>query len=216
MVTTFVGFHNYAGLLLVLFFGSLALFFRGYEILKGYAFTIMIFAAVSAAMYYPQHFIQIGDFKLSKLIIPLMQIIMFGMGTTLSLKDFGRVMQMPKGVIVGIVAQYSIMPFTGWALTKIFYISSGNCSGYYSYRQLSQRIGIERDVLSCSCKRGIIGNAYGARDVDGSVNDSDAHAIAGGAICGYRFLGYGCRHHENNYCAGRRRVSIQSLFAWKI
>ncbi len=115
-----MGFHNYAGLLLVLFFGSLALFFRGYEILKGYAFTIMIFAAVSAAMYYPQHFIQIGDFKLSKLIIPLMQIIMFGMGTTLSLKDFGRVMQMPKGVIVGIVAQYSIMPFTGWALTKIF------------------------------------------------------------------------------------------------
>ena len=115
-----MGFHNYAGLLLVLFFGSLALFFRGYEILKGYAFTIMIFAAVSAAMYYPQYFIQIGDFKLSKLIIPLMQVIMFGMGTTLSLKDFGRVMQMPKGVIVGVVAQYSIMPFIGWALTKIF------------------------------------------------------------------------------------------------
>ena len=119
-VTTFVELHNYAGLLLVLFFGSLALFFRGYEILKGYAFTIMIFAAVSAAMYYPQYFIQVGDFKLSKLIIPLMQIIMFGMGTTLSLKDFGRVMQMPKGVVVGIVAQYSIMPFMGWALTKIF------------------------------------------------------------------------------------------------
>jgi bile acid:Na+ symporter, BASS family len=119
-VTTFLGLHNYAGLLLVLSFGSLALFFRGYEILKGYAFTIMIFAAVSAAMYFPQHFIQIGDFKLSRLIIPLMQIIMFGMGTTLSLKDFGRVMQMPKGVVVGVVAQYSIMPFVGWSLTKIF------------------------------------------------------------------------------------------------
>src|SRR6185503_428689 len=36
------------------------------------------------------------------------------------LKDFGRVMQMPKGVIVGVVAQYSIMPFMGWAITKIF------------------------------------------------------------------------------------------------
>ena len=208
IVTTFVGRHNYAGLLLVLFFGSLALFFRGYEILKGYAFTIMIFAAVSAAMYYPQYFIQIGDFKLSKLIIPLMQVIMFGMGTTLSLKDFGRVMQMPKGVVVGIVAQYSIMPLTGWALTKIFYISSGNCSGYHSYRKLSQRIGIERDVLSCSCKCGIIGNAYGTRDVDGPLNDSHAHAIAGRAIRCHRFLGYGCGHHENNYCAGRGRVNI--------
>src|SRR5688572_29035131 len=120
VITTFVGLHNFAGLLQVLSFGFLALFFRRYEILKGYAFTIMIFAAVSAAMYYPQHFIQIGDLKLSGLIIPLMQIIMFGMGTTLSLKDFGRVMQMPKGVIVGIVAQYSIMPLTGWTLTKIF------------------------------------------------------------------------------------------------
>jgi bile acid:Na+ symporter, BASS family len=80
----------------------------------------MIFAAVSAAMYYPQYFIQVGNFKLSGLIIPLMQIIMFGMGTTLSLKDFARVMQMPKGVVVGVVCQYTIMPITGWALTKVF------------------------------------------------------------------------------------------------
>ena len=183
IVMTFQGSHNSAGLLLVLFFGSLALFFRGYEILKGYAFTIMIFAAVSAAMYYPQYFIQVGDFKLSKLIIPLMQIIMFGMGTTLSLKDFGRVMQMPKGVIVGIVAQYSIMPLYGMGANQDFYISSGNCSGYYSYRQLSQWLGVERDVLSCPCKCGIVGDAYGPGDVDGSLNDSNAHAIASGAIC---------------------------------
>jgi BASS family bile acid:Na+ symporter len=120
VVLTLLGNHGSAGILLVLFFGALTMFFRGYEILKGYSFTIMIFAAVSAAMYYPQYFIQVGDFKLSGLIIPLMQIIMFGMGTTLSLKDFGRVMQMPKGVVVGIVAQYSIMPLTGWTLTKIF------------------------------------------------------------------------------------------------
>ena len=120
VITTFQERHAYAGWLLVLFFASVALFFRGYEKLKGYTFTIMIFAAVSASMYYPQYFIQVGDFKLSRLIIPLMQIIMFGMGTTLSVKDFGRVMQMPKGVLIGVVAQFSIMPFVGWGLTKIF------------------------------------------------------------------------------------------------
>ncbi len=120
LVMTFQDQHEYAGWFLVLFFVLMAVFIRGFEMLKGYAFTIMIFAAVSAAMYYPEYFIQIGDFKLSKLIIPLMQIIMFGMGTTLSLKDFGRVMQMPKGVIVGVVAQYSIMPLIGWTITKIF------------------------------------------------------------------------------------------------
>ena len=94
--------------------------FSGYELLKGYVFTIMIFAAVSAAMYFPQYFIQVGDFKLSGLIIPLMQIIMFGMGTTLAVKDFAAVLKMPKGVIIGLVAQFSIMPFIGWSLTKVF------------------------------------------------------------------------------------------------
>jgi BASS family bile acid:Na+ symporter len=29
-------------------------------------------------------------------------------------------MQMPKGVVIGIVCQYSIMPLVGWSLTKIF------------------------------------------------------------------------------------------------
>ena len=120
VITTTQGLHDYAGWLLVLFFASLAVFFQGFEILKGYAFTIMIFAAVSAAMYHPQYFIQVGDFKLSGLIIPLMQIIMFGMGTTLSVKDFGRVLQMPKGVLIGVIGQFSIMPLVGWALTKIF------------------------------------------------------------------------------------------------
>lgn len=92
-----------------------------YEFLKGFSFTAIILVAVTIAMIYPQLFQSVGGFKLSKLIVPLLQIIMFGMGTTLSIGDFSRVLQMPKGVIVGVVAQYSIMPFTGWALTKIFY-----------------------------------------------------------------------------------------------
>jgi len=40
------------------------------------SFTVIIFAAVSMAMYYPKYFSSIGDFKLSALIIPLLQIIM--------------------------------------------------------------------------------------------------------------------------------------------
>lgn len=87
---------------------------------KTYYFTLMIFAAVAVAMVYPGYFRSIGTFQLPKLIVPLLQIIMFGMGTTLSLADFSRVLQMPRGVIVGVVAQYSIMPLTGWALTKMF------------------------------------------------------------------------------------------------
>lgn len=112
--------HHYAGWVLMAFFVSVALMFRQFELLKGYAFTITIFAAVSLAMYYPQYFIYAGEFKLSKLIVPLMQILMFGMGTALSVQDFSRVLKMPKGVVIGIACQYSIMPFVGWGLTKVF------------------------------------------------------------------------------------------------
>jgi bile acid:Na+ symporter, BASS family len=112
--------QSYTGWMLMACFVFVALGVRQYDSLKGYAFTIAIFATVSLAMYYPQYFVSIGDFKLSKLIIPLMQILMFGMGTALSIQDFSRVLKMPRGVVVGIVSQYSIMPFVGWALTKVF------------------------------------------------------------------------------------------------
>jgi BASS family bile acid:Na+ symporter len=119
-VVTVLGKHEYAGWLLMLFFVMLAFGFRQYELLKGYSFTIMIFAAVSLSMYYPYHFVSVGDFKLSRLIVPLMQIIMFGMGTGLSLKDFAAVVKMPKGVIAGVLCHYIIMPLVAFTITKLF------------------------------------------------------------------------------------------------
>ena len=104
----------------MLCFLLLAFAFRLHPKLKSLAFTIFIFAAVSMAMYYPKYFSSIGDFKLSALIIPLLQIIMFGMGTELSLKDFANVLKMPKGIIVGIICHYTIMPMVGFAVARLF------------------------------------------------------------------------------------------------
>lgn len=114
------GQHEYGGWLLMGFFASLALAFRQFELLKGYSYTITIFAAVSLAMYYPHYFISVGDFKLSGLIRPLLQIIMFGMGTSLSWRDFAAVAKMPKGVIAGVLCHYIIMPMVAFIITKIF------------------------------------------------------------------------------------------------
>jgi bile acid:Na+ symporter, BASS family len=119
-VITSQGLHEYAGWSLMLSFVCIALEFRRHEFLKGYSFTIMIFAAVSIAMYYPQYFINVGDFKLSKMIVPLMQIIMFGMGTGLSVGDFARVVSMPKGVLAGVMCHYLIMPLVAFTITKAF------------------------------------------------------------------------------------------------
>jgi BASS family bile acid:Na+ symporter len=118
-VTT-TGEHRYAGWLLTGALISIAIALRGIELLKGYSYTITIIAVASMAMYHPSYFISIGDFKLSKLITPLLQIIMFGMGTSLSLKDFKAVITMPKGVIAGVLCHYLIMPIVAFVITLIF------------------------------------------------------------------------------------------------
>lgn len=121
--------HHWGGWILLLFFLSLALAFRQHALLKGLSYTLMIMAVVSLAMYYPQHFKNIGSFKLSALIIPLLQIIMFGMGTELSLKDFANVIRMPKGIIVGVVCHYVIMPMIGFGVANLFNFPSEIAAG---------------------------------------------------------------------------------------
>ena len=112
--------QEWGGWALMLCFVNLAIAFKGNRVLKGLSYTVLILAAVSLAMYYPQYFKTIGSFKLSALIVPLLQIIMFGMGTELSLKDFANVVRMPKGIIVGIGCHYTIMPLVGFTVSRLF------------------------------------------------------------------------------------------------
>lgn len=91
-----------AGILLVGFFILLAIGFSGYRALKGYVFAALIFAGVVLSLYWPSYFVLIGDFRLTNLIVPLIQIIMFGMGTSMSIKDFAEIIKSPKGVFVGV------------------------------------------------------------------------------------------------------------------
>ncbi|MEO7960804.1 MAG: bile acid:sodium symporter family protein [Ginsengibacter sp.] len=112
--------NSWTGWLLALFFTCLAVAFRSRKQLQGFSYTVLILAAVSMAMYYPAYFVSAGDFKFSLLLIPLLQIIMFGMGTELSLKDFANVIRMPRGIILGIICHYTIMPFVGLAVSKLF------------------------------------------------------------------------------------------------
>lgn len=109
-----------AGFFLMAMFASFAIYARGNEALKGFSFTIWIFFAVVVSMYYPQFFVQWGDFKTTKLIEPLMMIIMFGMGTTMSLRDFAQVLRMPKGVLIGMCLQFTVMPLVGFCIAKSF------------------------------------------------------------------------------------------------
>ncbi|MDD6382570.1 MAG: bile acid:sodium symporter family protein [Selenomonadaceae bacterium] len=50
----------------------------------------------------------------------LLGIVMFGMGMTLRLRDFRLVLQRPKDVLAGALAQFTIMPALAWLLAKGF------------------------------------------------------------------------------------------------
>ena len=109
-----------AGPFLIVFFVTLSFAVRGFPLVKGFSFTLWIFTAVTASLFYPQYFTTVGTFQLKRLIVPLLQIIMFGMGSQMSFEDFTGVIKMPKGVIVGVVSHYLIMPLVGFAIAHIF------------------------------------------------------------------------------------------------
>jgi bile acid:Na+ symporter, BASS family len=46
-------------------------------------------------------------------------VIMLGMGITLSVEDFRRVLKLPQAVAAGFAAQYLIMPLLGWSLAHL-------------------------------------------------------------------------------------------------
>jgi len=117
------------GPLLIGALACLALFVMGHPFLKSFAFTVWVFAFVAASMFYPWMFMTWAGFDLGKLIVPLIQIIMFGMGTTLSLADFGRVFKMPWPVFVGMVLQFSIMPLVGFGVASVFGFSPEIAAG---------------------------------------------------------------------------------------
>jgi bile acid:Na+ symporter, BASS family len=110
---------------------ALAIGLRFVPKLRGYQFTAWIIAAVTAAMIYPATFLKVGDFDLRNkwLILIVVQTVMFGMGTQMSLKDFTGVAKSPRGVLVGIICHFSVMPLVGLALTKIFHFEPEIAAG---------------------------------------------------------------------------------------
>lgn len=57
--------------------------------------------------------------ELKSSIVPLLTVIMFSMGLTLSMEDFRRALSMPKLIISGLVLQYSIMPVTALVVANV-------------------------------------------------------------------------------------------------
>ena len=59
----------------------------------------------------------------------LLGVVMFGMGLTLNLHDFKIVFSRPKDILVGCLAQFTIMPFLAWGLAKLFMLDEALALG---------------------------------------------------------------------------------------
>jgi len=81
-----------------------------------FAVWVILFAAI--AFFYPQPFTWIVPY-----IVPLLGFVMFGMGLTLSPSDFKDVFTRPKEVMIGVIAQFLIMPSIAFALVTLLPVS---------------------------------------------------------------------------------------------
>jgi bile acid:Na+ symporter, BASS family len=104
--------------------------------LRQLAFTVWIATSVVIGMgfhgsfiTFPSWFFGLGGREMSIVFIPVLQVIMFAMGTTLSTADFARVFKMPTAVLMGLVLQFSIMPLLGYGLAHVFGLPIGIAAG---------------------------------------------------------------------------------------
>jgi BASS family bile acid:Na+ symporter len=90
--------------------------------LRRYGFTLGIIGAVAVGLLFPGACLRWGNVDLRNkwLLLIVIQAVMFGMGTQMSLRDFRGISRAPRGVLAGIICHFLVMPLVGFGLTKLF------------------------------------------------------------------------------------------------
>ncbi|MGI0529121.1 bile acid:sodium symporter family protein [Treponema socranskii] len=78
--------------------------------------ALIVIAVAALALFAPQACLWIK----TSWINWLLGIVMFGMGLTLKMSDFKVVFSRPKDIIIGFIAQFTLMPLIAFVLTKAF------------------------------------------------------------------------------------------------
>ena len=86
---------------------------------------MLVLAAALLALAFPSVLQQVPTTAINYLL----GVVMFGMGLTLNLKDFKIVFSRPKDVIVGCLAQFTVMPLLAWGLARAFQLDEALALG---------------------------------------------------------------------------------------
>lgn len=98
---------------------------RIFKLVEKYFFIIILIAVV-IALFNPMAFNWVlEEFMGVNIINILLGLILFGMGTTLRIEDFTNVFRRPKEILVGVSAQYIVMPLIAFALASLFSLEAG-------------------------------------------------------------------------------------------
>lgn len=106
----------------ILSVSSIAVGIGDIKSLSSYQYTFWIVIAVFSGLLYPDFFLNIGGINMRNkwLILVIIQLVMFGMGTQMGVKDFIAIRRSGKAVLVGLLAQFTIMPIVGFCIAKTF------------------------------------------------------------------------------------------------
>ena len=85
---------------------------------KYMAWIVLCIAAL--ALFAPQTCLWVRTEWINRLLM----IVMFGMGLTMQLSDFAIVFKRPRDVIIGCLAQFTIMPLLAFLLGKVFHLNN--------------------------------------------------------------------------------------------
>lgn len=86
----------------------------------GLVFAALLLMTACVALLYPAAFLRWGSIETKAMVVPLLQLIMFAMGTRVSVADLRQAIAAPRSVAIGIGLQYLIMPFTAAGLAAAF------------------------------------------------------------------------------------------------
>ena len=120
VVCVAAGWHVAGGIALALFWFTAAGAVKFAGTTKPFSYPLVVLGCVTSSMYFPGLYKEWFGVPTMTFIIPILQIIMFGMGTQLSLKDFRQIVVQPGAVFVGVGAQFLIMPLIGFTIASVF------------------------------------------------------------------------------------------------
>ncbi len=79
---------------------------------------VMVLTVAAVSILVPRSLTWIGTWVIN----PMLGIIMFGMGLTLSANDFRIILHRPKDILIGCLTQFTVMPLLAWGLTWAFHL----------------------------------------------------------------------------------------------